>query len=89
MKSRQGERVVLFDITLGRRLRRLRERLEMSQGGLADALGCTQGSVSNYETGKRTIPSYTLALWVSFLRSRGVEPTICDLIDEAWKAATE
>lgn len=37
-------------------LKLIRERLDLTQRGLADLLGCSQGNVANYEGGRQTIP---------------------------------
>jgi transcriptional regulator with XRE-family HTH domain len=42
-----------FDTTFGDRLKRLREHLRFSQQEMADKLGISQISLSNYERGKR------------------------------------
>ena len=42
------------------RIRNLREDKDLSQQDLADYLNCTQVCYSNYETGKRDIPTQVL-----------------------------
>ncbi len=43
-----------------RRIRELREDLDLPQKVLAEYLGCTQVCYSNYENGKRDIPTEIL-----------------------------
>lgn len=43
-----------------RRIRDLREDHDLKQADLARLLNCTQACYSNYENGKRDIPSETL-----------------------------
>ena len=38
----------------------IRERLELTQKAFADALGCTQGNVANYERGQTPPPKVAL-----------------------------
>ncbi len=40
---------------IGRKLQKAREEANMSQNELAQKLGCTQASLSNYELGKRRL----------------------------------
>lgn len=44
-----------------RRIRDLREDQDLKQEDIAKLLNCTQACYSNYETGKRDIPSETLS----------------------------
>ena len=44
-----------------RRIRDLREDQDMKQEDIAKLLNCTQACYSNYENGKRDIPSETLS----------------------------
>lgn len=44
-----------------RRIRDLREDLDLKQADIAKLLNCTQACYSNYENGKRDIPSETLS----------------------------
>ena len=43
-----------------KRIRDLREDMDLTQTNVAEYLGCTQVCYSFYETGKRDIPSETL-----------------------------
>jgi transcriptional regulator with XRE-family HTH domain len=45
-----------FDSAVGQRLREWRSKRGFSQYALAGAVGITQASLSNYETGKRELP---------------------------------
>lgn len=49
-----------------RRIRDLREDHDLLQKDLADYLQCTQVCYSNYETGKRDIPTDVLILLAKF-----------------------
>ncbi len=40
---------------LGRKIQIAREEKKMTQGQLADSIGCSQSALSNYEKGKRRI----------------------------------
>ena len=48
------------------RIRDLREDKDLSQQDLAQLLHCTQACYSNYETGKRDIPTATLQILADF-----------------------
>ncbi len=61
---------------LAYRLRALREIRGLSQGALAREAGTTQGSVSNYEMGKREV---TLATAMDL--ASALDITLCQLID--------
>lgn len=45
--------ITVLDTSFGDRLRELRTNFDLSQDKLADTLGITQLTLSNYETGKR------------------------------------
>ncbi len=45
---------------LGQRIRTWRQRRGISQAGLAERVGVTQSSLSNYENGKRDVSVYIL-----------------------------
>ena len=40
---------------IGMRVQQVRQELGITQGELADRLGCTQAALSNYELGKRRL----------------------------------
>ena len=48
------------------RIRNLREDKDLSQQDLADYLNCTQVCYSNYETGRRDIPTQVLIALAEF-----------------------
>jgi transcriptional regulator with XRE-family HTH domain len=52
---------------LGQRIRSARERIGMSQEGLADAVQRDQKAVSEYETGKRKLPATDIPTFASVL----------------------
>ena len=49
-----------------RRIRDLREDRDLKQSDLAKVLNCTQACYSNYENGKRDIPSEVLRTLAEF-----------------------
>ena len=49
-----------------RRIRDLREDRDLKQEDLAKLLNCTQACYSNYENGKRDIPTETLRILANF-----------------------
>lgn len=49
-----------------RRIRDLREDHDLKQEDLARLLNCTQACYSNYENGKRDIPTETLRILADF-----------------------
>jgi len=48
------------------RIRNLREDKDMKQSEIARFLNCTQACYSNYENGKRDIPTETLIMLADF-----------------------
>ncbi|MBZ0282479.1 MAG: helix-turn-helix domain-containing protein [Anaerolineae bacterium] len=52
---------------LGKRIRQARERIGMSQEGLAEAVQRDQKAVSEYETGKRKLPAIDIPTFASIL----------------------
>ena len=59
--------VTLNQVELGKRIRRARERVGMSQEALAEALERDQKAVSEYETGKRKLPATDIPAFASIL----------------------
>lgn len=62
---------IVNQLELGKRIRRARERISMSQEALAEALGRDQKAISEYESGKRKlpatdIPTFAMVLGVPF-----------------------
>lgn len=51
------------------RIRNLREDNDLTQQDLADYLNCTQVCYSNYETGKRDIPTSVLIALAEYYRT--------------------
>ena len=51
------------------RIRNLREDRDLSQQALADYLNCTQVCYSNYEIGKRDIPTEVLIRLAEFYKT--------------------
>ena len=56
-----------FDIKLGEIIRAEREKRDISQQQIADALGCTNAAVSNWETGRRAMYAETLRRYCQYL----------------------
>ena len=54
------EHAAALRVALGSRIRQLRLDAGETQKQLHEALGVAQGSVSNYESGKRDVPSWLL-----------------------------
>ena len=68
-------------------LREIREGLSLSQATLADMVGCTQGSIGHYESGRR-IPSLKMCRsLVAALNKLGAEVRIDDVFPPDRKAA--
>ena len=55
-----------------RRIRDLREDSDLTQKSLADYLSCSQVCYSNYETGKRDVPSDVLIRLARFYHTCGL-----------------
>ena len=54
------------------RIAKLRKRLNLTQSGLGEVVGCTQGNVGHYERGQ-TIPPEVAKRLIAYARSQGVE----------------
>jgi len=52
-------------------LKRIRERLRVTQQVLADGIGCTQGNIGHYERGQ-TVPPSVAAKLIAFAAERGL-----------------
>lgn len=52
---------------LGKRIRRARERIGMSQEGLAEAVERDQKAISEYESGKRKLPATDIPTFATVL----------------------
>ncbi len=59
----------------------IRNKLDVTQTQMAEALGVTQGNVSFYEKGQ-TVPPKVAALLIKFARSKGVPVTYDDIYTE-------
>jgi putative transcriptional regulator len=55
-------------------IKSIRAHLAVTQQALADAIGCTQGNVSNYEKGQ-TIPPDVAGRLIEFAKTKGAEIT--------------
>jgi len=51
-------------------IKAIRDRLELTQAALAEALGCTQGNVGHYERGQ-TVPPEMAKKLIAFAAGRG------------------
>jgi transcriptional regulator with XRE-family HTH domain len=56
-----------FYVALGANLSRARERAELTQQDVADALGLTRAAVSNVEQGTTGLPVHRLVEWTALL----------------------
>jgi DNA-binding XRE family transcriptional regulator len=56
-----------FYVALGANLSRARERAELTQQDVADALGMTRAAVSNVEQGNTGLPVHRLVEWTALL----------------------
>lgn len=66
----------------GNHIRRIRTQLGVTQAALAEAIGCTQGNISNYEGGQ-TLPPAMAQHVIEFAAHRGVELRLDDLYEAA------
>lgn len=55
-------------------IKTIRSRLSLTQRGLADLLGCSQGNVANYEGGQ-TVPPAAASKLIEIAASRGLKIT--------------
>lgn len=58
--------------------KQIRLRLEMSQGGMAEALGCSQGNISFYEKGQ-TVPPEVARRLIAVAAEKGHTVTFDDI----------
>ena len=56
--------------SIGRNIRKLRRSLDMSQAELAESIGCTRQTITNWERGATTPSQYGIA---RIAKSLGVE----------------
>lgn len=59
--------LILDQVELGKRIRRARERVGMSQEALAEALERDQKAMSEYEAGKRKVPATDIPTFATIL----------------------
>ena len=59
-------------------IKSIRDRLGLTQAGLAEGIGCTQGNVGHYEKGQ-TVPPEMAKRLIGFALTRGLDLT-CDRI---------
>lgn len=59
-------------------IKAIRERLELTQAALAEAIGCTQGNVGHYERGQ-TVPPDMARKLIEFAATRGHAITFDDV----------
>lgn len=52
-------------------IKRLRERLGVTQTALGEAIGCTQGNIGHYEQGQ-TMPPLVARKFINFAKTKGV-----------------
>lgn len=60
----------------------IRDRLDVTQKELADALGLSQGNVSLYEVKDQTVPPHVAQRLIEFATARGFALTFDDLYGE-------
>jgi transcriptional regulator with XRE-family HTH domain len=56
-----------FRVALGRAMRSERHAVHRSQSAVAQAVGITQASLSNYELGKRDVSVWIFNAWIAAL----------------------
>ena len=61
------------------KIRELREKLNISQEGLAKRLNLSQGAISHYELGRRDVDLNTCRKITSFFVAQGITATIDDI----------
>ena len=59
-------------------IKRLRERLGVTQSALGEAIGCTQGNIGHYEQGQ-TMPPKVAREFINFAKTKGVAITFDDI----------
>jgi putative transcriptional regulator len=60
-------------------LRKIRKAIPVSQSVLADLVGCTQGAIGHYESGRRTPDLGTCRQLVSALNNLGADVQLDDV----------
>lgn len=68
-------------------LRKIREAVKVSQTALADKVGCTQGAIGHYESGRRQPDLKMCRQLVDALNSFGAEVQLDDVFPPELNAA--
>ncbi|HHE2769796.1 TPA: helix-turn-helix transcriptional regulator [Escherichia coli] len=68
-------------------LRKYRESLNISQTTLAEAVGCTQGAIGHWESGRRFPDLKTCRALVACLNKLGAKVSLDDVFPPEHKAA--
>ncbi|MGP4141019.1 helix-turn-helix transcriptional regulator [Sodalis praecaptivus] len=68
-------------------LRKIREAIPVSQSVLADLVGCTQGAIGHYESGRRTPDLSTCRQLVNALNNLGATVQLDDVFPPKQNAA--
>lgn len=68
-------------------LRTIRESLNVSQTALAEMVGCTQGSIGHYESGRRNPDLKMCRILVQALNRLGAKVRLDDVFPPEKKAA--
>lgn len=61
----------------------IRDRLDLSQESVAQALGCTQGTIAHYEAERVVVPVPVAKALILFARPRRVRVTLEDVYGTA------
>jgi putative transcriptional regulator len=68
-------------------LRKCREAMKLSQSALADIVGCTQGAIGHWESGRRSPDLKTCRQLVDALNGLGAEVGLDDVFPPELNAA--
>ena len=63
-------------------IKSIRDRLGLTQAGLAEGIGCTQGNVGHYEKGQ-TVPPEMAKRLIGFALTRGLDLTFDHIYGDA------
>lgn len=58
------------------RIREIRERLQLTQAGLGEVLGCSQGNVGFYERGEQMLPPDRAMRLLEYAKPKGLVLTL-------------
>ena len=64
-------------------IKSIRTRMGLTQAALAEAIGCTQGNVGQYENRGQTMPPDMARKLIQFADSKGLALTFDDIYAEA------